>query len=110
MVVVVDVLLAALVVGLIGSAGCVRVVRQFERGVVFLFGRVLPVVRGPGLALLVPIGRARQRPSGSAERASSPRMGSCRLERSTPALKTAGSAQPERGGLPAGCADPAWQP
>jgi regulator of protease activity HflC (stomatin/prohibitin superfamily) len=48
-------LLAALVVGLIGSAASVRVVKQFERGVVFRFGRVRPTIRGPGLALLVPI-------------------------------------------------------
>jgi regulator of protease activity HflC (stomatin/prohibitin superfamily) len=48
-------LLAALVVGLIGSAACVRVVKQFERGVVFRFGRVRPEIRPPGLALLVPI-------------------------------------------------------
>ena len=49
------VLLAAVAVGLIGSAVSVRVVKQFERGVVFRFGRVRPTVRGPGLALLVPI-------------------------------------------------------
>ncbi|WP_241998113.1 slipin family protein [Kribbella sp. VKM Ac-2569] len=42
-------------VGLIGSAACVRVVKQFERGVVFRFGRVRPTIRPPGLALLVPI-------------------------------------------------------
>jgi regulator of protease activity HflC (stomatin/prohibitin superfamily) len=48
-------LLAALVAGLIGSAACVRVVKQFERGVVFRFGRVRPTIRPPGLALLVPI-------------------------------------------------------
>ena len=33
----------------------VRVVKQFERGVVFRFGRVQTGVRGPGLALLMPI-------------------------------------------------------
>ena len=48
-------LLAAMVVGLIGAAACVRVVKQFERGVVFRFGRVRPSIRPPGLALLVPI-------------------------------------------------------
>ncbi|HEY3010380.1 MAG TPA: slipin family protein [Micromonosporaceae bacterium] len=32
----------------------VRVVQQFERGVVFRFGRVLEAIRGPGLALIVP--------------------------------------------------------
>jgi regulator of protease activity HflC (stomatin/prohibitin superfamily) len=49
------VLLAVLVVGLFGSAVSIRVVKQFERGVVFRFGRVRPTIRGPGLALLVPI-------------------------------------------------------
>jgi regulator of protease activity HflC (stomatin/prohibitin superfamily) len=33
----------------------VRVVKQFERGVVFRFGRVQAGVRGPGLTLLMPI-------------------------------------------------------
>jgi regulator of protease activity HflC (stomatin/prohibitin superfamily) len=32
-----------------------HVVKQFERGVVFRFGRVQPQVRGPGLLLLVPL-------------------------------------------------------
>nr|WP_239062171.1 slipin family protein [Streptomyces sp. SID13031] len=44
-----------MVVGLIGSAISFRVVKQFERGVVFRFGRVRPEVRGPGLAMLMPI-------------------------------------------------------
>jgi regulator of protease activity HflC (stomatin/prohibitin superfamily) len=33
----------------------VRVIRQYERGVVYRFGRVQPGVRGPGLTLLIPI-------------------------------------------------------
>ncbi|TCN32900.1 regulator of protease activity HflC (stomatin/prohibitin superfamily) [Kribbella orskensis] len=49
------VLLIALAVGLIGAAASIRVVKQFERGVVFRFGQVRPEVRGPGLAVLVPI-------------------------------------------------------
>jgi hypothetical protein len=37
-------------------ASSVRIVRQFERGVVFRFGRVVDgTTRGPGIALLVPI-------------------------------------------------------
>ena len=32
----------------------VRVVKQFERGVVFRFGRVQSGVRGPGLTMLIP--------------------------------------------------------
>jgi regulator of protease activity HflC (stomatin/prohibitin superfamily) len=53
--IVLTVVLVALVVGLIGAAASVRVVRQFERGVVFRFGRVLPTVRQPGLVLLLPM-------------------------------------------------------
>ena len=33
----------------------IRVVKQFERGVVFRFGRVQTRVRGPGLTMLIPI-------------------------------------------------------
>lgn len=37
------------------AATTVRVVKQYERGVVFRFGRVQPAVRGPGLTVLRPI-------------------------------------------------------
>lgn len=43
----------ALVLLVLGAS--VRVIRQFERGVVLRFGRVQPRTRGPGLALLVPV-------------------------------------------------------
>ena len=36
------------------AATSVRVVQQYERGIVFRFGRVLPATRGPGLALIAP--------------------------------------------------------
>lgn len=42
-----------LVLWFVGSA--VRQVQQYQRGVVFRFGRVLPEVRGPGLRFIVPI-------------------------------------------------------
>jgi regulator of protease activity HflC (stomatin/prohibitin superfamily) len=47
----------AAVAGLVALwlATTVRVVKQFERGVVFRFGRVQPRVRGPGLAWLIPV-------------------------------------------------------
>jgi regulator of protease activity HflC (stomatin/prohibitin superfamily) len=41
--------------GLIGVASSVRVVQQFERGVVFRFGQVRNATRGPGLAVIAPI-------------------------------------------------------
>ncbi|WP_172827240.1 slipin family protein [Mycobacterium asiaticum] len=42
-------------VGLLLLGTNLRVVKQFERGVVFRFGRVQPRVRRPGLALLIPL-------------------------------------------------------
>src|SRR6201993_1758115 len=41
--------------GALWLATTVRVVKQYERGVVFRFGRVRARVRGPGLAWLVPV-------------------------------------------------------
>jgi regulator of protease activity HflC (stomatin/prohibitin superfamily) len=38
----------------LGAAASVRVVQQYERGLVFRFGRVLERVRGPGLTMIVP--------------------------------------------------------
>jgi regulator of protease activity HflC (stomatin/prohibitin superfamily) len=43
-------ILAFILVGL-----CVRVITQYERGVIFRFGRVRPDVRGPGLTLIAPV-------------------------------------------------------
>jgi regulator of protease activity HflC (stomatin/prohibitin superfamily) len=48
-------LAAAFGLGALCLGASVRVVKQFERGVVFRFGRVQTGVRGPGLTLLVPI-------------------------------------------------------
>jgi len=41
---------------LIGGSKSIRTVQQYEDGIVFRFGRVLPGVRGPGLTLVRPIG------------------------------------------------------
>jgi regulator of protease activity HflC (stomatin/prohibitin superfamily) len=48
-------LAAALGLGALCLGTSVRVVKQFERGVVFRFGRVQTGIRGPGLTLLLPI-------------------------------------------------------
>ncbi|MGQ0716351.1 MAG: slipin family protein [Pseudonocardiales bacterium] len=47
------VLIAGVVLLLLGAS--VRVITQFERGVVLRFGRVRAAIRGPGLAVIVPI-------------------------------------------------------
>jgi regulator of protease activity HflC (stomatin/prohibitin superfamily) len=41
--------------GLIGVGASVRVVQQFERGVVFRFSQVRDATRGPGLAVITPV-------------------------------------------------------
>src|SRR6266540_1783786 len=48
------VLVVVVVLGLLGLAGSVRVVKQYERGVLFRLGRVIGV-REPGLRLIVPL-------------------------------------------------------
>ena len=52
---VIEILLVVLALGVAWVAAGVRVVRQFERGVVFRLGRVQPGVREPGLARITPI-------------------------------------------------------
>ncbi|EMD27458.1 slipin family protein [Amycolatopsis azurea] len=51
---VVEILSAVAVAGGAWVAASLRVVKQYERGLVFRFGRVRPAIRQPGLALLVP--------------------------------------------------------
>jgi regulator of protease activity HflC (stomatin/prohibitin superfamily) len=51
---IVDALLILLGVGAAGLATSVRIIKQFERGLIFRFGRVRESIRGPGLVLIVP--------------------------------------------------------
>lgn len=48
-------LAAAASLGLLFLGQSIRVVKQFERGVVLRFGRVRSSVKGPGLAMLIPV-------------------------------------------------------
>jgi regulator of protease activity HflC (stomatin/prohibitin superfamily) len=51
------VILIIIVVGGLTVVGrSLRVIQQYERGIVFRFGRVLPETRGPGLTLVRPVG------------------------------------------------------
>ena len=48
------VLIAIVAMGLLVLGSSVRVITQFDRGVVLRFGRLLATTRGPGLALIAP--------------------------------------------------------
>ena len=61
MVALVVVLAILVVAGLTLTGRSLRVVQQFERGLVFRFGRVLPETRGPGLTIIRPIGDRMQK-------------------------------------------------
>jgi regulator of protease activity HflC (stomatin/prohibitin superfamily) len=52
--IVIDLLIAAMSVAAVGAALSARTVKQYERGVVFRFGRVLKAIRGPGLTMIIP--------------------------------------------------------
>jgi regulator of protease activity HflC (stomatin/prohibitin superfamily) len=91
--IIVSALIVILVLGLITAGASVRVVQQFERGVVFRFGRVQPTTRGPGLALITPFADRLQKvcmqssPSRSPRRTASPATTS--PSASTPSSTTA---------------------
>ncbi|MGH3760423.1 slipin family protein [Actinophytocola sp.] len=49
------ILILVLIVAGIWASSCVRVIKQYERGLVFRWGRVQSAVRGPGLAVIAPV-------------------------------------------------------
>jgi regulator of protease activity HflC (stomatin/prohibitin superfamily) len=53
--VIIDLVIVALGLGAGWLAMGARIIKQYERGLVFRFGRVLDTTRGPGLALIVPV-------------------------------------------------------
>src|ERR1700719_1161185 len=61
MVALVVILVVLVVAGLITAGKSLRVVQQYEQGIIFRFGRVLPGTRGPGLTIIRPIGDRMQK-------------------------------------------------
>jgi regulator of protease activity HflC (stomatin/prohibitin superfamily) len=57
----VAVIVIVVILGIIAAARSVRVVQQYEKGIIYRFGRVMPEIRGPGLALIRPIGDRMQK-------------------------------------------------
>src|SRR6478752_8771006 len=51
---VLEALIVVVILGVIGLALSTRTVKQYERGLVFRFGRIRENIRGPGLAMIVP--------------------------------------------------------
>jgi regulator of protease activity HflC (stomatin/prohibitin superfamily) len=54
--VVVAIIVVLVILGLITAARSLKVVQQYEKGVIYRFGQVLPELRGPGLHAIRPIG------------------------------------------------------
>jgi regulator of protease activity HflC (stomatin/prohibitin superfamily) len=62
MVTAIVIIIVVLVIAALTAAGrMIRVVQQYEKGIIYRFGRVLPEVRGPGLTLMRPIGDRMQK-------------------------------------------------
>jgi regulator of protease activity HflC (stomatin/prohibitin superfamily) len=62
MVTAIVIIIVVLVIAALTAAGrMIRVVQQYEKGIIYRFGRVLPEVRGPGLTFMRPIGDRMQK-------------------------------------------------
>lgn len=61
MAVAIVIIVIVVLLALIAAARSMRVVQQYEKGIIYRFGRVLPEVRGPGLTLLRPVGDRMQK-------------------------------------------------
>jgi regulator of protease activity HflC (stomatin/prohibitin superfamily) len=59
--VIVAVIVVLVILGIVAAARSIKVVQQYEKGIIYRFGRVLPEIRGPGLTLMRPIGDRMQK-------------------------------------------------
>jgi regulator of protease activity HflC (stomatin/prohibitin superfamily) len=58
---VVAIIVIVVILGIIAAARSVKVVQQYEKGIIYRFGRVMPEIRGPGLAIMRPVGDRMQK-------------------------------------------------
>jgi regulator of protease activity HflC (stomatin/prohibitin superfamily) len=61
MVALVVILVVLVVAGLVAASRSFKVVQQYEQGIIFRFGKVLPGTRGPGLTVIRPYGDRMQK-------------------------------------------------
>jgi regulator of protease activity HflC (stomatin/prohibitin superfamily) len=59
--VIVAIIVILVLLGVVAAARSIKVVQQYEKGIIYRFGRVLPEIRGPGLALIRPVGDRMQK-------------------------------------------------
>jgi regulator of protease activity HflC (stomatin/prohibitin superfamily) len=59
--VVIPIIIVVLVVAAIVAARSLKIVQQYEQGIIYRWGRVLPGTRGPGLTVISPIGDRMQK-------------------------------------------------
>jgi regulator of protease activity HflC (stomatin/prohibitin superfamily) len=55
------VIVVLVILGIVAASRSIRVVQQYEKGIIYRFGRVMPEIRGPGLALMRPVGDRMQK-------------------------------------------------
>jgi len=53
---VVAVIVVLVILAIVAAARSLKVVQQYEKGIIYRFGQVLPEIRGPGLHVIRPIG------------------------------------------------------
>src|SRR6266567_2943291 len=53
---VVAIIVILVILGIITAARSLKVVQQYEKGIIYRFGQVLPEIRGPGLHAIRPVG------------------------------------------------------
>jgi regulator of protease activity HflC (stomatin/prohibitin superfamily) len=58
---VVAVIVIVVILALIAAARSFKVVQQYEKGIIYRFGRVMPEIRGPGLTIIRPVGDRMQK-------------------------------------------------
>jgi regulator of protease activity HflC (stomatin/prohibitin superfamily) len=58
---IIAVIVVLVILGIVAAARSIKVVQQYEKGIIYRFGRVMPEIRGPGLTLMRPIGDRMQK-------------------------------------------------
>src|SRR5215469_16469461 len=53
--VIVIIILIFVILGLVAAGRSIRIVQQYEKGVIYRFGRVLPEIKGPGFHWIHPV-------------------------------------------------------